>query len=521
MKKLKKAAGVLLALALALVTLLGTGTAVRAEDTTGTATNSLTITNTGDTAHTFELYQIFTGTYGDGTLGNIQWGSGVTDQGQAAYGPAAKKAESLIKEDPGESREEANKFADDLIKNKKDYLTTPPLKTQEVASDDSYTFDSLDAGYYLVIDEAGTQTGALNGAYTAYILQVVGNADVGTKIDVPKVVKKVKDINDSTGETSDWQDSADYDIGDTIPYQITGTMPSNIDMYSTYKYAFTDTMTKGLSYTANNAKITIDGKDVTGNFTEKITPQKDGSTEVTWSCDNLKGISRVTLNKESKVVVTYSCTLNENAVIGAAGNPNTVNLTYSNNPNYGGEGDTGKTPDDKNIVFTYQVIVNKKDQNNAALAGAEFTLSKVKADDTTDTIKTFTFSSNTTGIAGTIFTASGLDDGTYVLKETKTPSGYNTIEDQYFTISADHDTDSDDPALQSLNGDKVSGNATIISFTPDQSEGSLTTDVINQKGSSLPSTGGIGTTIFYVIGSVLVIGAGVLLITRRRMNKKS
>ncbi len=210
--------------------------------------------------------------------------------------------------------------------------------------------------------------------------------------------------------------------------------------------------------------------------------------------------------------------MNENAVIGEAGNPNTVNLTYSNNPNKGGEGDTGKTPDDKNIVFTYKVVVNKVDQDKKALTGATFTLSKVNADSTTKKIKDFTFSAND---AKTVFTASGLDDGTYVLKETKTPSGYNTIEDQYFTISAEHDVKADDPKLQSLRGNKVDGTTTEIAFTPNTTDGSLTTDVVNKKGSSLPSTGGIGTTIFYVIGSILVIGAGVLLVTRRRMNKKS
>lgn len=516
MKKLKKAAGVLLALALALVTLLGTGTAVRAEDTTSATGNSLTITNTGVTAHTFELYQIFTGTYGDGTLGNLQWGSGVTAEGQSAYGSAATKAGSLIiQDDPAESKKQANKFADELIQ--KNYLATPLKESEEVASKASCTFDKLQAGYYLVIDKAGTQKDKKNGAYTSYILQVVGQAEAETKIDVPTVVKKVKDKNDSTGEESDWQDSADYDIGEDIPYQITGSMPSNIDMYSTYKYIFTDTMTKGLSYASGNAKIKIDGKDVTDSFRESI-QKNDGSTVVTWSCENLKGISGVTLNKDSEVVVTYSCKLNEDAVIGAEGNPNTVNLTYSNNPNYGGGGDTGKTPDDRNIVFTYKVVVNKMDQGKNALAGAEFTLSKVNKDNTATVIKTFTFTSND---EGTSFTASGLDDGTYVLKETTTPSGYNTIEDQYFTISADHDIKSDSPALKSLSGNKVDGTATTISFTPNLSEGSLTTDVVNKKGSSLPSTGGIGTTIFYVIGSVLVIGAGVLLVTRRRMNKKS
>ncbi len=513
MKKLRKAAGLLLALALAVVTLLGTGTAVRADDPTGTTTkNSLTITNKGFTDHIFELYQIFTGDYDkdSGYLSNLQWGSGVTPEVKESLGAAADKAASLT---------EANveEFAHAL----KGYLTsTPTKKSDKIAPSKSYTFTDLAAGYYLVIDEAETQTNKERGAYTSYIFKVVGQATAETKIDVPTVTKKVDDRNDSIDSSEkepEWQDSADYDIGDTIPYQITGTMPLNIDKYKTYKYVFTDTMTKGLTYTAKNAKITIGEKDVTDSFVEKVDSQDDGSTVVTWSCDDLKGINGVELNSQSKVVVTYSCELNKDAVIGSAGNPNTVNLQYSNNPNQGGEGDMGKTPDDKNIVFTYKVVVNKKDQDKKALAGAQFTLSKVNKDNTATEIKTFTFTSND---EGTSFTASGLDDGTYVLKETKTPSGYNTIETQYFTIKAEHDTESDDPKLTKLYGE-AEGENTTISFTPDISTGSLSTDVVNQKGSSLPSTGGIGTTIFYVIGSILVLGAGVLLVTRKRMNKKS
>jgi fimbrial isopeptide formation D2 family protein len=107
-----------------------------------------------------------------------------------------------------------------------------------------------------------------------------------------------------------------------VPYQITGTMPSNIADYTTYKYVFTDTMSKGLTYTAGNAKIKIGDKDVTSSFKEAVTPRMNGSTVVTWTCENLKGIEGVTIDANTKVVVTYNAKLNEKAVIGAAGNPN-------------------------------------------------------------------------------------------------------------------------------------------------------------------------------------------------------
>lgn len=480
-----------------------TGASTTETGTTGAVKNSLTINNTGNTAHTFELYQIFTGDYSNGTLSNIKWGNGVTEAGQTALGDASTKAGNIT---------DATTFANEV----KQYLTNATTSTS-VAAGSSYTFDNLAAGYYLVKDQDRSQANT-EGSYTSYIVQVVGSVTQNTKLDVPTVVKKVEDTNDSTGATTDWQDSADYDIGDAVPYQITGTLPSNIDKYTTYKYVFTDNMSKGLTYTAKNATIKIGDTDVTSSFTETVTKNTDGTTTVTWSCDNLKGINGVTLTKDLTVVVTYNCTLNENAVIGSAGNPNTVNLTFSNNPNKGGEDETGKTPDDKNIVFTYKVVVNKFDQDNKALAGAAFTLSKVNAGTTSTVVKTFTVTGNAETDA-TTFTATGLDDGTYVLKETKTPAGYNTIADQYFTITAEHDAKADNPTLKSLSGNKLTGSAqTTIEFQADKNTGSLTTNVVNQKGSTLPSTGGIGTTIFYVAGCALVVLAGVMITARRRAN---
>lgn len=463
--------------------------------------NSLTIKNTGKTAHTFELYQIFTGDYSNGTLSNIKWGDGVSSDGQSALGDASKKASKITN---------VTDFANEVKK----YLTNATTSTS-VAAGETYTFDNLVAGYYLVKDVDNSQKDTA-GAYTSYIVQVVGKVTKDTKLDVPTVVKKVQDKNDSTGETSVWQDSADYDIGDDVPYQITGTMPNTIDDYKTYKYVFTDTMSKGLTYTAKNVKITIGDKDVTSSFTEAVATKEDGSTVVTWTCENLKDIEGVTLNENTKVVVNYTAKLNENAVLGSGGNPNTVNLTFSNNPNNGGEGETGKTPDDKNIVFTYKVVVNKVDKDNKALAGAEFTLSKVNANNTSTVVKTFTLTGNTKTDA-TTFTATGLDDGTYVLKETKTPTGYNTIADQYFTITAEHDATADNPTLTSLSGDKLtSSTQSTITFTADKDAGSLTTNVVNEKGSSLPSTGGIGTTIFYAAGGALVVLAGAMIAARKR-----
>ena len=480
------------------------GGAVNAEEAKTSYT--LTLQNKGQTKHTFEIYQIFTGDLSEGILSNVQWGNGVSEVGKTALGDAAKKAEDLAKSTDSLA---AKTFAEDL----QEYLQNGTDK--EVAANQTESIEGLAAGYYLVKDKANSQNQE-NGAYTSYILKVVKDITATTKLDVPTVEKKVQDTNDSTGKTSGWQDSADYDIGDYVPYQITGTMPANIDAYTSYKYVFTDTMSKGLTYKDLNAEeknltIKIGDKVVTSSFKEDVkTNDNDGSTVVTWTCANLKGIDGVTLNKDTKVVVTYSAKLNKDAVIGSEGNPNTVNLTYSNNPNKGGEGDTGKTPDDKNIVFTYKAVVNKVDQEQKTLAGAAFKLEKKKGENTYETVEEFTAGEETT------FTFSGLDDGDYRLTETTTPAGYNTIAPIEFTISAEHDKDSADPKLTNLSVTVTKGEA---NFTPDKDAGSLTTYVVNKKGSTLPETGGMGTTLLYAVGGVLVALAAAYIIISKKHEK--
>lgn len=533
MKKLKKAAGVLLALALALVTLLGTGTAVRADDTA----NSLKVNNTGKTAHTFELYQIFTGDYDQvsGSLSNLRWGTGVTSAGQNAYGTAADKAKTLTKE------ADAKAFADDLIKNS--YLTTSPTASTEVVSGASYTFDKLDAGYYLVMDKADTQADKENGAYTAYIFRVAGAVEQDTKLDVPTISKKVADSNDSVAlaitdpaMVTDWLDTADHDLNDSIPYRITGTLPSNFAEYETYTtYTITDTLSAGLTPPAADAvKVYLETQgdnnqivstEITPDFT--ITVEGQVLTVALASGKDMKNIAKTAADN---IVVLYNATLNSSAVIGGSGNPNTVDLQYSNNPNQNGSGDKGKTPEDKNVVFTYELDVNKyKDNTDDKTDAAEFKLYKEYVDGTNKSVKEVTINKDA-GKDNLTYVAERLDDGNYILQEITAPAGYNKMEGTVtfggvtysnaveFQIKPEYEG-GPNPKVTKLDAIRMSG--ANVSFSGDLSTGAVSTDIIDQKGSSLPSTGGIGTTIFYVIGSVLVIGAGVLLITRRRMNKKS
>lgn len=493
MRHIKKIMSYFVTLAMIFSIVSATGAKVHAED----ATYKLTLTGTS-TGHQYEVYQIFSGdlsTDGDGNkvLSNVAWGDGVSYTGSET---AAEVAKALG---------DKTMSTDDL--EEKLTLTTP-VKTVE-SQKDTTIIEGLKAGYYLVKDQDGTAASTDDG-YTTFVIKVVGDATAKIKSGVPTVEKKVKDVNDSTGKESDYQDSADYDIGDDVPYQITGTMPANIADYKTYKYVFTDKMSKGLTYN-NDHKIIIGNTDVTNSFTENVTKNEDGTTTVTLSIDNLKGITGVTIDASTKVIVTYTAKLNENATVGSAGNPNTVDLTYSNNPNKGGEGDTSKTPEDKNIVFTYKTIVNKIGEDKNPLKGAGFTLYKKtvnKTDGTTEYKKVKTIDAGDT----TTFEFSGLDDGDYRLVESTTPDGYNTIDPIEFTISANHGN-GDDPQLIELKAEVTSGEAT---FTNGSDKGSLTTDVVNKKGSILPETGGMGTTLLYVVGGVLVAMAAAYVV----MNKK-
>ena len=507
MKHIKKLASLLLVL----VMVFALATTAFAEETT----YSITINNS-TAGHTYEAYQIFTGDLSGTTLSNIVWGSGVSEAGQTALGDAAAKAETL------KTEADAKAFAKAVAP----YLTTAAGSANTV-TDGKYVISGLAAGYYLVKDQDGSLTGD-NDSYTEYIIQVVGNVTATPKSDVPEVQKKVKDINDSTDTTkTDWQDSADYDIGDSIPFQLKATLADNVSSYTTYKVVFHDTLSKGLTYN-NDAKVYIDGTETNG-FTVTATVNADGTTTLTVSCDDVKALGA---GNSSVITVEYTAKLNENAVLGSAGNPNEVYLEYSNNPNKSEEGnnETGETPKDVVIVFTYKTIINKVDSENKPLTGAAFKLEKLikgkdGAADTWTTVKEFTVDETTTS-----FTFSGLDDGQYKLTETKTPAGYNTIDPIYFVIEATHDETADAPTLKTLNayltdanGNKQTemkdGESVNIDLgTVDLTAGSITTTVVNKSGSELPSTGGIGTTIFYVLGGVLVLAAVVLLVTKKRMS---
>ncbi len=375
-------------------------------------------------------------------------------------------------------------------------------------------FTDVEQGYYLI---AETALGNTADTYSLVMLDTAGqdNIEVSTKEDIPTVEKKVEEKNDTTGATS-WGDSADYDIGDSISYKLTGTVSAKYADYKSYYYSFVDTMVKGLTYN-KDAKVTIEGVDVTDQF--EIVETEEGFTVTA----NLKELTGVTITATSTVVVEYTCTLNEDAVKGGDGNENEVYIEYENNPSVEADGNP-ETPDkpdepsesekDVNVVFTFDAVVNKTDKEGAALAGAGFTLYKNVEGEYV------AVGTEITGV--TTFTFEGLDAGVYKLVETTVPEGYNKADDVVFEVVPAYDTTTDPHTLTAL---AVENEAGEVISTGDEAtfstivlQGKVVTDVVNVAGTELPETGGIGTTIFYIAGGILVLAAIVLLVAKKRMS---
>ena len=456
--------------------------------------------------HTYEIYQIFTGDYDPlqpSMLANIKWGKNGTGTAGDAVEQTVLDALSKVASYTSDS--------DKLDVIDKYVTLTNPLET--IVNGGSV---EVVGGYYLIKDKDGTVPSS--ETYTPYIVSVVGNVTIEPKSnEVPKFTKKLKDTNDTTGVITGWQDSADYDIGDKIPFRLQGTVSKDFDSYKTYYYAFHDVEEKGLTFDPDSVEVHLGDENGTiiPDTDYKVFTKKAGTTSDT-DCtfeivfDDLKKVTGVTA--KSIITVTYESTLNTDAVLGEHGNVNTAQLEYSNNPRGNG---TGTTPWDNVIVFTYKVVVNKVDQSGQPLEGAQFTLTK-KTKNGTDVVKTMDVNTTLTQ-----FTLSGLDDGEYTLTETVTPAHYNTISPITFTVNADHTitwgTERREDILTSLSGNKVIGE---ITFDVDKTAGSLTTNVVNNIGTTLPGTGGIGTTIFYVIGGGLMVAAAILLITKKRMENR-
>lgn len=517
---------------------------------------TLTISGASD-GHTYEAYQIFAGDLSENeqTLSNVKWGDGVngeallaalkgTEEEPTAYQTCMTAADvAKVLESYENNSSEMKAFADIAGL----HLTKTTSGTASAYNEDSksYTISGLAAGYYLVKDKDDSVPGT--DAYTDFILKVVQNTTVTPKSDVPTVEKKVQEddkYNQDGGYGNGYNDVADWNIGDAVPFKLIGTLPTNFADYDIYQYIFHDTLSDGLDLNEGSIKVYYASDKAGTDKTEiplgKYEVEAPG-TEGTDQCSfevafaDLTSVEGVTANKY--IIVEYTATLNKDAEIGLPGNPNKVYLEFSNNPNSGGEGDTGKTPEDKVIVFTYELDATKVDgeHTDTKLKDAEFKLYDengkyviVDADG-----KVTGWADNEAGGStlksdeNGLFKVIGLDDGTYWLKETKAPDGYNLITDPIkIEIKATTVNDQDWTAMEGpadalkVLEIKVTVGSTTTSGNGDTESGIVETDIKNNKGAELPETGGMGTTIFYVLGAILVLGAGGLLIARRRTDSE-
>lgn len=489
MNKLRKLTCLLLAL---MMVFAMTATASAAGDTS-------TITAPDGSTRTYEVYQIFVGDLDPESkvLSNVKWGQNGTGTEGELVDEATLDALTAVN-----GKSDTEKMA--AIEN---YVKLTSEKFGEVKDGTPLTVPN---GYYLIKD-VGPVDAAAGEAYGRYVVKIVGDTTITPKVSKVTFEKKVKDTNDTTGETSGWQDSADYDIGDSVPFQLTGTVADDFKQYtSAYYFAFHDKMDESLDFEQNSVEVYVGSTLITDGYTLNYTPH---TFDLEFA--DLRNVAGV--NAGSTITVKFTAKLNENAKLGNQGNVNEARLEYSNNP-YSEQ--RGTTNWDSVIVFTYQVVVNKyaNEVGEGNLkAGAAFKLEKLVGE-TWTLVKEFQADETTS-----TFTFKGLDDGKYRLTETVTPSGFNTIDPIEFTVTADHKVTWEGEArttiLTSLNGEPTE--AGLITFTPSVDTGTLSTDVINKSGSTLPETGGMGTTLFYVLGGVLVLAAVVLLVTKKRMRSEN
>ena len=564
MKKIKSLAAILLSLTMLLM----------AVPAFAAGAYSITIQNDKE-GHTYEAYQIFAGDVASDEaqggnvegpiLSNITWGNGVNGTAllaalQAAdadkYGEcetAADVAEALGAENA--TAADAAAFAEIAALH---LTNVEGTATEPVGG--NYVINNLAAGYYLVKDQNGSLEGDADAA-TEYIVQVLGNVTMEPKdSDIPTVEKKVseEDYRRDDGYGTTYNDVADWDIGDSVPFKLIGSIP-DMSAYDTYEYIFTDTLSNGLTLQPNTIKVYIarEKNDEVNNYTPltqgvhyTLNTQnigENGGGSFTISFADLKTAPYVNEEGRNYVIVTYDATLNAKAEIGLPGNPNSVDLQFSNNPN--GDG-LGRTTEDKVIVFTYELDGTKVDGANidTKLGDAEFVLfngahTRVAHIENGKIVgwvnlpagynqgnykeipyeawETLNADTNVimTSAADGVFGVSGLDDGTVYLLEIKAPTGYNLMERDVRI----------DIAATTANGQNWNGAAntafTALTIAVNQGNaengnaqtGAVALTVTNNQGTTLPETGGMGTTLFYVIGGLLVVSAGTLLVVRFRM----
>lgn len=584
MKRIKRVAAFMLALIMALAM-----SVTAFADEPGSGDNGENPGNTPSlSTGIYEIYQIFTGEYEATTddkgemLTAIKWGK----NGKNADGSKVTVGDTVPDGVLEALKAVINETSDtEKLKIIEQYvdLTSDPYRT---GNDTSY--ENVAPGYYLIKNRDGSLES--DEAYTTYVVQVVDTTLSFTpKADVPTPDKKIVE-KDNNGEVISKVDANSAAIGEVISYEITGTIPDRIDDYATYYYGFTDTLSKGLTLQATYPEDATSGviasgvtvkivngtteTDATMEFTINASAyDKEKGTTITITAADLKAIAtklNVSLTKDTKIVVTYDAKLNENAIVGGTGNPNSVKLEYSNDPKDSNA--KGESPEKEVVTYTTELGIIKVDNENKPLTGVEFTLegngietvlvteegfvedangtyyklkdgtyTESEPENTATTNNTDLYESTTvkykkvtvvskeakkpdndTGdvkrVVGMVdengrLKFTGLSAGHYTLIESKTPAGYNTIENIEFDIKEKVITTADGSSIEFY----IDGTGSVKDDIVRLNTNTFEVTIVNTQDIQLPSTGGIGTTIFYVIGGILVVAAGILLVVKKRM----
>lgn len=555
MKKTKRYLALMTASFLAITPMAATGLTAVAAD------YDITVNNSIDN-YAYKAYKIFAGDISGTTLSNIEWATGFNNadfvaalQGDSTFGSdftskstASEIAKVLAGYNETNDVNKLAKFAKLAYANR----GTVVAVDSDTLSGGTYTIPATEAGYYL-IEESSVPSGK---AVSRYMLKVTGPTNVTPKRPSPTINKTITGGADS-GKANN------VSIGDAVTYNITSAVP-DMTGYDKYFFVINDDMAAGLTFN-NDVAITIGSTTLTSSQFEVQTDstETDGHTFQivfndfynTWKTHSGDTIS-----------VTYSATLNENANRTTIGNVNSASLTYSNNPNVSytgineptGSDPVGTTPQSQTKTYTANIkLTKKKGSDSSILTGAKFRLTgtseKVvlvngtayQVDNTSGTyykLKDGTFTTVSTGdpsvydgtdkykivtnvsssetytnICQEAYVKSdgtlefgGLGAGTYTLSEIVTPSGYNSISDMTIVIDGSGNTFAS-PAWSATKD----GSAVTMTDTA-----TVAFDVFNNEGATLPSTGGIGTKLFYLFGGLLVAGSVVFLVTKRRMNTR-
>lgn len=572
MKLLKKMSALLVAVVMMAVTVVP---AFAADVTIENPANG----NANITNRTFVAYQIFKGREaivdGKETLGDIEWGNAFNNDAKGAFLDSLKT--SVFKDNfptnitVNDAAEIAEKIATandaqaiQIARVAYDALKTTGNVPEKYTLSTPTTTDLPD-GYYLIVDE--TENLGEGQATNPALLEVVGAVTITPKTKDVTVGKQVKD----NGENEGYGESADYSIGDNVPFRLFAQVPS-MNHYDKYEFKFHDTLSNGLTFNNDSVKVyAVEAKTVENEITydenqinednlilntfynivypgvEGEEPGNTNNQKFSVEFNDLKTVEKVTAGKY--IVIEYTAKLNSDATIGNIPNTNEVILEYSNNPNAGGTGNT-----DKKEVYVYTFTLNgeKRDGSNAdtKLSNAKFIISRtvndqaqyanvgsngkiitttdaegkvipewIDWDGTFEAAKAIGENGNIVSGQDGNFKIEGLDAGTYELWETQAPEGYNTPTVPFIvTLTADHTKDSVTTNVISY---KQTSDAPNFEDNKETTNGQVKIDIANNKGTTLPETGGMGTTLLYVAGGILLIGSAVLLVTKKRMGHEN